>query len=454
MSAIAEHKIKGAPVLYGPAGDFWSYKGQEVMLSGPYDTGKTFSTLTKLHALCVKYPNTQAFMARKEYKALKNTAIVTFENKILPIHPDKPESAIQKYGGKSPEYFYYPNGSSILCAGLDNPQKLLSGEFDYGYFNQAEEISLDAWETMTTRTSGRSGNTPYTQLMGDCNPGPPTHWILNRKLLKVFVQLHRNNPTIYNQDTGELTESGKKRIAVLEGLTGIRYKRGYQGLWVAVEGVVYDYDETIHRITRDQLPDIRRWFLAIDFGYKNAFVCQMWGTDHDDRLYLVNEIYMTEKTVNVHAPAIKAMIGNRHIEAIIADHDAEDRATLAEFGLRTIPAKKEIKLGIQKVQERLKVQGDDKPRLFIVEDACMEYDRNLYREYPGDLHPCSTEHEFPLYAWHEHKDGKADKEVPIDLNNHGMDALRYMVMHLEQPNYISYKQVPDWWHDDTGHSWT
>jgi phage terminase large subunit len=83
------------------------------------------------------------------------------------------------------------------------------------------------------------------------------------------------------------------------------------------------------------------------------------------------------------------------------------------------------------VEERLKVQGDGKPRLFIVEDACVEYDHNLYREYPGDLHPCSTEHEFPLYTWHDSRDGKAEKEVPVDLNNHGMDALRYMVMHLD-----------------------
>lgn len=443
MTIVAAHNVKGAPKLYGPADAFWKYKGSEAMLSGPFDTGKTFATLTKLHALCVKYPNLQTFMARKEYKALKNTAIVTFENKILPIHPDKPDSVVTKYGGNSPEYFFYPNGSSILCAGLDNPTKLLSGEFDYGYFNQAEEISLDAWETMTTRTSGRAGNAPYSQLMGDCNPGPPQHWIKTRKPLQLFEQMHRYNPTIYNQVTGELTAEGQKRMAVLDALTGIRYKRGRLGLWVAVEGVVYEYDSTIHKIARERVPEIVSWYLAIDFGYTNPFVCQLWGLDRDGRMYLWHEIYMTRRTVNTHVPKIKTMIESKKITAIIADHDAEDRATLHEHGLHTEAAKKDISVGIQAVEERLKVQGDGKPRLYVVEDACIEYDRELYREYPGDLHPCCTEDEFSLYAWHESKDGKAEKEEPIDLDNHGMDATRYMTMYLENPSKSEYLEVPN-----------
>jgi phage terminase large subunit len=227
-------------------------------------------------------------------------------------------------------------------------------------------------------------------------------------------------------------------MAVLESLTGIRYKRGYLGLWVATEGVVYEFDSAVHKIHRDAVPEIRNWYLSYDFGYTNAFVCQLWGEDGDGRLYLWHEIYMTRRTVNAHVPCIKAMIGDKTITASVADHDAEDRATLREYGLNTIAAKKDISIGIQAVQERLKVQGDGKPRLYVVEDACVEYDRDLYREYPGDLHPCCTEHEFPMYAWPESKDGKAEKEVPIDVHNHGMDATRYMVMYLEYGNFTPY----------------
>jgi phage terminase large subunit len=428
---LAYDRLQGAPKLYGGADKFWKYKGQEVILSGPYETGKTYAALLKLHAVLVKYPNARAFITRQTYKSLLSTAIVTYENKVLPTHPDSPHSPIRKYGKSKPEFYEYPNGSNLLVVGMDNPDKILSGEFDFGYVNQAEEITLDAWEKLVGRCTGRAGNAPYTQVMGDCNPAHPQHWILHRAPLELFEQLHQHNPSLYDQQKQEWTTQGKKTIAILSSLTGIRKERGFKGKWVAAEGVVYEYLQDTHRIKREDAPEIVSWYLAIDFGYTNPFVCQLWGVDRDGRLYLWQEIYMTKRTVNAHIPDIKKMIEGKQITAIIADHDAEDRATLHEAGLHTIAAKKDIRVGIQAVEERLNVQGDGKPRLYITEGACIEADRDLYREYPGDLHPCSTEHEFPVYAWPPSKDGKADKEVPLDLNNHGMDALRYIVMHLE-----------------------
>ena len=433
MTVIAAHKVAGAPVFYGGAEKFWHYKGHEVILSGPYETGKTFAALTKLHALLVKYPHSRAFVTRQTYKSLLSTAIVTYENKILPIHPDLPDSPIRKYGKSKPEFYEYPNGSHLLVVGMDNPDKILSGEFDFGYVNQAEGISLDAWEKLSARLTGRAGNAPYTQLIGDCNPGPPTHWILHRAPLQRFEQLHKDNPALYDHEIGEWTVQGEKTLTVLRSLTGIRKIRGYEGKWVAAEGVVYDFDSSIHKIARDDVPEIVSWYLAIDFGFTNPFQCGLWGLDRDGRLYLWHEIYYTKRTVNAHAPKIKAMIDGKPIKAIVADHDAEDRATLQEHGLTTLAANKPISVGIQAMEERLKVQADGKPRLYVVEGACLEYDPALYREYPGDLHPCSTEHEFPVYTWPESKEGRAEKEVPVDLYNHGMDSARYMCMYFEKP---------------------
>ncbi len=38
---------------------------------------------------------------------------------------------------------YYPNGSEVLCAGLDNPGRMLSGEFMANYTDQGEELEED-----------------------------------------------------------------------------------------------------------------------------------------------------------------------------------------------------------------------------------------------------------------------------------------------------------------------
>jgi phage terminase large subunit len=444
MTIVAYDRVVGAPVFYGGAAEMWRYKGQEAILWGSYETGKTVAALTKLHALLVKYPKSRAFITRQTYKSLLATALVTYENKVLPVHPDSHESTIVKYGKSRPEFYQYPNGSHLLVVGMDNPDKILSGEFDFGYVNQAEEIALDAWEKLVARCTGRAGNAPYTQVIGDANPAHPQHWILHRAPLKLFEQTHKHNPSLFNQETQDWTEQGKRTMSILSSMTGIRKARGYEGKWVAAEGVVYEFTNA-HRITRDKVPEIRRWYLAIDFGYTNPFVCQLWGVDADGRMYLWHEIYMTRRTVAAHIPAIKAMIGSRQIEAIIADHDAEDRATLRENGLTTIAAKKDISVGIQTMQERLKIQGDGKPRLYVCEDACIEYDKELYREYPGDLHPCCTEHEFAVYAFPPSKGGKSDKEDPMDLNNHGLDAARYLAMRLARhTDSGSLEWLSDW----------
>ncbi len=431
--AVIRDTSKGVR-YYGPAREFWAYKGPEAMLTGPYETGKTFVALGKLHALLCKYSNARALMVRATYKSLVQSAIVTYENKVLPVKPTNPKSGIKLYGGERPEFYIYPNGSRLVCGGMDNADKVLSAEYDFIYVNQAEEISLDAWEKLTGRATGRAGNTPYTQVFGDCNPGPPTHWIKNRSRLRLFEQRHEHNPNLFNQATGEITEQGKKSLETLDALTGLRYKRGRLGLWVSAEGQVYgDFDPAKHVIKPFPIPEEWARYRSIDFGYTNPFVCQWWAVDHDGRMYLYREIYMTRRTVKMHAQAIRRLSKDERYIATVADHDAEDRATLAENGIKTIAAKKEISPGLQAVEERLKVAGDGKPRLYIFEDCRVEADRELYREYPGDTQPTNTEQEFSSYVWPDGKDGKPQKETPVDAYNHGMDAMRYLVMELKKP---------------------
>jgi phage terminase large subunit len=181
-------------------------------------------------------------------------------------------------------------------------------------------------------------------------------------------------------------------------------------------------------INRDKIKHI---YASMDWGFTNPGVLQVWAVDEDERMYLIFEIYQTKKTIDWWVEKARLCKDHFGIEVFVCDPAQPSHIQqLRNNGVHAIAANNDIQIGIQRVQERLQVQADGLPRLFICADACIEYDRELYREYPGDLHPCSTEHEFPMYAWPESKDGKADKEVPIDLNNHGLDSLRYMVMHM------------------------
>ena len=100
---------------------------------------------------------------------------------------------------------------------------------------------------------------------------------------------------------------------------------------------------------------------------------------------------------------------------------------MAENGISTSPAIKEISRGLQAVSERLNVAGDGRPRLFIFNDALVETDGTLEEA----KRPTCTADEFPGYIWPKSADGRAIKETPVKENDHGMDTMRYGVMYLD-----------------------
>ena len=105
---------------------------------------------------------------------------------------------------------------------------------------------------------------------------------------------------------------------------------------------------------------------------------------------------------------------------IICDHDAEGRATFtAKLGAPTIAAKKSVAVGIQAVKQRL-ASG----RLVLLRGSAVRRDRELLE---AKL-PTSTEEEVESYVWRE---GVKDSE-PVKENDHGLDALRYLVMHVDR----------------------
>jgi phage terminase large subunit len=253
---------------YGAARELWRDKSPEVIIAGPFETGKTMAALHKLHTTLCKYPKAQGLILRKTYKSLINSAIVTFDKKVLPYPPEHPLCPVQPFGGKKPEWYDYPNGSRLYLGGMDVADKFLSSEFDMIYVNQAEELALSEWELLTGRATGRAGNMPYAQIMGDCNPSFPEHWIQTRQGLKVLYSNHEDNPILFDPETGEITEQGKETMKRLDALTGIRYKRGRQGLWVQSEGVVFDNFDQQYNVTEEaeynpNLPV--RW--GVDDGY-------------------------------------------------------------------------------------------------------------------------------------------------------------------------------------------
>jgi phage terminase large subunit len=424
LAAVAVKLRKSRPHLVptfrGAALEAQTITAHEWITAGPAETGKTFADLHRLDALMRETPRATAVIVRKVRSDMNATVLQTWR-RIIAIR-----GGVEVYGGEEAKFYTYPNGSRVYVCGMDRPGAALSSERDYIFVNQAEELALEDWETLTTRCTGRGCVAAHPMIFGDCNPGPNTHWIINRPSLRVLQSTHRDNPTLYGED-GTITEQGVRTMAVLENLTGVRKARLLEGKWVAAEGVVYDFQRAIHLVAHFDPPSDWRRIRSIDLGYTNPFVCQWWAISPDDDAYLYRELYMTGRLAEDHARQIVQLTGEERIEATVADHDAEDRATLARYGVETMPAYKAVTVGIQAVAARLAATKNGKPRLYVMEGVLVERDEAL----ANAKKPTCTLDEFENYAWPKGADGKIVKEEPVKVYDHGMDACRYAVAYLD-----------------------
>lgn len=417
-------------------------KDQEWIISGPADCGKTVAMAAKMHLICSRYPGAQGALVRKTFKSIAGTVGKTFERMIA-------GAGVETIGGKKPERYIYPNGSTIWVGGMDAPDNVLSSERDFIAGNQVEELTKNDWEILSTRTSGRGAIIRYPQLFGDCNPGGSKHWIRERAKagsLTLFSATHRDNPTIYHDD-GTLTLAGEKiggmilkvggadRLKALEKLTGVRRKRLLDGIWATSEGAVYDmFDSTPggHVIIREA-KEMVHWYLAMDDGFTNPAVILLVGVDPDGRWHIFREWYQTGQLQESVIKEAKKWNDDIRMAGIVTPRDksgimrkiscemvAVDEAAasliagLKTVGLNALAGKGGILDGIRIIQDRLGKSEDGLPRL-TVDPSCVE-----------------TVNEFESYVFKkDNNDQGTDK--PVDAFNHSLGAIRYLSDALMEP---------------------
>ena len=315
------------PTFRGASLEIQSYIGREWIIAGPSETSKTWATLWRLDSLLRATPKAKATLARKLQTSIYSTVLVSLE-KILDIRETLGFTRPVIMGGTKPQEYIYPNGSRLWVGGMDNPNKILSGERDFIYINQAEELTLQDWEILFTRTTGRGAVTETPMLFGDCNPGAEDHWIMKRETLKVFQSRHRDNPSLYDE-AGNLTAQGERTMATLQSLTGIRKKRLYEGQWVGAEGLFFEnFDPEDSRIVVEPFDIPEDWpiWAALDHGYKHPTAISVMTKDNDGNLILIAEHIQNKWPVANHCLALrrilaKLKINPRRIRKFVAGHD-------------------------------------------------------------------------------------------------------------------------------------
>lgn len=387
---------------------------------------------------------------------MTESVLVTWESQVLgPGHP-----AIVGSASRSTRHHYvFPNGTEIILGGMDNPDRILSTEYDLVCIFEAAEVSPEDLEKLGTRL--RNNRVPWQQLVCDTNPRGEFHWLNVRAERGVMTRLlsrHWMNPAFY--DDGVWTEFGRDYLSrVAKGLTGARFLQLFKGKWAANTGLVYPMFEPATHVVKghtqkddnDRLwlflkgqknPIEISWTVAgVDWGFTLPGCMQVWGVTKDQDTYLLAEIYQAEKSQDWWADRVVEFRKEFGIRRVICDPAEPDRIQVFNDRLGTPGGRPEARIaqkannavltGISHLQAlmaptRPGPDGQLGSKVYLL-DNCLRYGRDPVADASGK--PCTLKEELTGLLWEENEEGKKLKERPDpSLPDHAENTARYTHM--------------------------
>lgn len=426
----------------------------EFCYSGRRFGGKSFIGCLKAYLYASLYPGARVGVCREERASMETTTLLTLKNEVIP------RPIWQRYWRESKSALYLPNGSEINVFGLDKPGRALGTRYGLVVVDQAEQIDENQFQTINS--SMMQVGMRWHQLLLLFNPDSPDHWAYKRYLPDLGDgPRHDENGRLFAEvchvlpdDLLEyLSEQSRERFDSLQGTFRDRMRLG---LWVAFEGAIYPMWSAARHVVDP--PDVaEKWggypppdwprVFACDLGYDNPFACGWAATDPDGKRHVYRQVYMSRRTIDVHGETIleeerkemamlrecaKALgrekelapyLESLNVETRWSDHDRGEREILANMGIETQAAVKDIQAGIQSVAQALEA-GE----VVIWKGSLVERDARLAEMNQ----PTCLEEEMPGYRWGVKKSSGAGQDKPAsDQADHACDWLRYLI-HSEQ----------------------
>ncbi len=353
-----------------------------IVNQGGSRSGKTFSIL-QLLALVKAFEGTDMVFSivRKTMPALKASAMRDFFE-IL-----KANDLYDERNHNKTENTYLLNGNLFEFMSLDQPQKKRGAKRTYLFINEANELNLEDWIQLSLRTE--------KQIYLDFNPSMDEHWIYD-------ILIPRQDCTfIHSTYLDNLKFLPEEMVREIENLKSVdqNYWRIYGlGEIGQIKGLVFTNWEVV-----DEYPLECKWTsYGLDFGFSNDPTALIKVGYSGGDLYLDEMIYSRGLT-NQDIGKWMNQIGITKADEIIADNQPKCiyEIRLEGFNIKpTFKGQDSIITGID-IMKRQK---------FKVTKRSV----NLIRELKN-------------YKWKEDAAGNA-LNVPVDRFNHGIDAVRYVVM--------------------------
>jgi len=405
-----------------------------VLYCGGVGSGKTLIGCITMLTMAIMHPG-DYLVCRQFLPELKITTLKTF----LEICPKELISEYRVADGIIRVKATGGKVSNIIFRQLEEPDKLRSLNLSGFYIDESSQVSEAAFMLLQGRLRGPG------LRKGFLTTNPNGHdwqyqWFVkqdmfNSEKAKLSYRLIRAPSTENIHLPDGYVES------MLQSWSPERIKREIEGSFDSFEGMVYhEFRRDVHVIQPFQIPSDWTRVIGIDHGYRNPSAW-IWGAvDYDDNLYIYREFYEREWLIEEickgnkkkNLPGVLQLCrGEKITQARI---DPSVRAVRGATGhsdwdiyLDNLPkdfplmmANNDKASGIDRVKSYLKINPNtNKPRLFIF-NTCVnlldEISKYRYKELS-----------------HSQAGKTNEKEEPLKVDDHAMDALRYLVMSRPAP---------------------
>lgn len=317
-------------------------------------------------------------------------------------------------------------GSSLEVRSAEHPDSLVGEGLDFVIMAEAAKLKLSHWEKYIRPTlSDKRGiavfvSTPegynwfYDLYQRGQDPEFSEWWSLR-------------SPTWENTIVFPKGIEEPEIVDVRKTLATEVFEQEYGANFTSFAGRIYsEFDEGYHVIDNYQYNPDWSNFVAFDFGFRNPFACLNIQVAPNDDIYVWDEYYERNMTSTEHARRLKSIIQWRVDGGFYDPAGPDEAASILNVWrnnqeyhnpfLQSVmmePAPNDWKAGVDRVKQWLKLDGDNKPKLFV-DRSC----RNLIKEF----------NTYRLQEQTELMNTKVDpKEAPRKKDDHALDALRYFI---------------------------
>lgn len=408
-------------------------KSKYLAYVGGIGSGKSLIGCITTLSWAVLYPG-DYLVCRQFLPELKMTTYKTF----LEICP--PELIIENRVADLQIKIKAANGkvSNVYFRQLEEPEKLRSLNLSGFYIDEANQVSEEAFMLLQGRLRGGGIR------KGMMTTNPKGHdwiyrWFLQKDHLKTEdakKQYHLIKAPSY--ENVHLPKGYLESVMAAWDIT--RIQREIDGSFDAFEGQVYsDFRRDTHVSRPFRIPPNWERHIRIDHGFRNPAAVLFFAVSPDGDCYCYREMYVREWLVKEIVKGNKSekkqgildrVFGTESFKSVKIDPSTKQRSGVTgespydEYRRHwpdTMPpimmAKNDVQLGIDRVKSYLKPHPKSgKPSLYIFETCTNLLEEITTYRYP-DLKPNQA-------------GTKNEDENPVKVDDHALDALRYMIVDL------------------------